>query len=56
MMFNVSYLAEDGKNTLIRALWWPVRDGVRERAEVSADDGHTGQPSFDLIFHAPHAK
>jgi hypothetical protein len=54
MMFNGSYLADDGKNTLIRALWWAVRDGVRERAEVSADDGHTWQPSFDLVFHAHH--
>ena len=55
MMFNGSYL-EDGKNTLIRALWWPVRDGVRERAEISADGGQTWQPSFDLIFHTHHGK
>jgi hypothetical protein len=56
MMFNGSYTGEDGKNTLIRALWWPVRDGVRERAEISADAGHTWQPSFDLIFHAHRAR
>ena len=56
MMFNGSYLADDGRSTLIRALWWPVRDGVRERADVSADSGRTWQPSFDLIFHPHHGK
>ena len=56
MMFNGSYLGDDGKNTLIRALWWPVRDGVRERAEISADGGKSWQPSFDLIFHPHHGK
>jgi hypothetical protein len=40
---------------LAAGLWWPVRDGVRERADVSADSGRTWQPSFDLIFH-PHQR
>ena len=38
MMFNGSYVGDDGKSTLIRALWWPMRDGVRERAEISDDE------------------
>jgi hypothetical protein len=33
-----------------------VRDGVRERADVSPDGGHAWQPSFDLIFHPHHGK
>jgi hypothetical protein len=56
MTFNGGFLDDDRKNTLIRALWWPVRDGVRERAELSADGGKSWQPSFDLIFHTHHGK
>jgi hypothetical protein len=34
----------------VRATWKPVKEGVRETAEVSADHGKTWKPWFDLIF------
>lgn len=48
-----SYLDAAGRRVQIRAAWWPASATVRERAEVSSDDGHTWQPHFDLIFR-PH--
>jgi len=48
-----SYLDEQGQRTRIRAAWWPVAGGVREQAEISADDGRTWKSEFDLMFR-PH--
>jgi hypothetical protein len=48
-----SYLAADGRRTQIRGFWWPVSEGVRERAETSTNGGRSWQPAFDLIFK-PH--
>lgn len=40
----------DGKDRLVRGVWKPVRDGVRETAVTSLDNGKTWQPWFDMIF------
>ena len=40
---------------LIRGIWRPATDGVRETAEVSSDYGKSWQPLFDIIFR-PHRK
>ena len=47
------YLDNAGRPMVIRGSWWPVPAGVREFAEVSADDGRSWKPDFDLIFR-PH--
>ncbi len=41
--------------TLVRAVWWPEGDSVREKAERSTDDGKTWTLLFDIIFrrHRP---
>lgn len=44
------YLDATGRPMMIRGSWWQVPAGVREFAEVSADDGRSWQPDFDLIF------
>jgi hypothetical protein len=48
------YLDERGRELLIRGSWWPVPEGVREFAEVSADEGRSWKPDFDLIFRPHH--
>jgi hypothetical protein len=35
---------------LVHATWKPVKEGVRETAEISTDHGKTWKPWFDLIF------
>jgi hypothetical protein len=43
----------DGTSSLIRGVWWPEGDAVRERADRSTDGGKTWTPVFDLVFR-PH--
>lgn len=41
-----------GKSQRVRGTWRPVKDGVRETAVTSTDDGKTWKPWFDLLFRA----
>jgi ketosteroid isomerase-like protein len=45
----------DGKERLVRGVWKPEADGVRETAVRSTDGGKTWNPWFDLMFR-PAAK
>jgi hypothetical protein len=47
--------AADGKPLLLRGMWTPTHDGVRETAEVSGDGGKSWKPHFDIMFR-PHAR
>lgn len=40
----------DGKQELIRGVWKPQLDGVRETAYVSKDGGKTWSVDFDILF------
>lgn len=40
----------DGKDRLVRGIWIPEKNGVRETAMRSTDGGKTWQPWFDLNF------
>lgn len=39
-----------GKKRIVRGTWQPIKDGVREIAVVSLDDGRSWTTWFDLIF------
>jgi Protein of unknown function (DUF1579) len=54
MVLAGSELTSGGK-THLRAVWRVADGGVRETAEVSADQGRTWKPLFDIVFrrHAP---
>lgn len=39
-------------DSIVRGVWKPVDDGVRETAVRSADGGKTWKPWFDLMFRA----
>jgi hypothetical protein len=43
-------------NVLVRGIWTPTTDGVRETAVLSSDGGRTWKPWFDLHFrrHSTH--
>ena len=41
---------------LVHATWKPVKEGVRETAEVSTDHGKTWKPWFDLMFRPRSAQ
>ncbi len=41
---------DSGKKRIVRGIWKPEGDNVRETAATSIDDGKTWQPWFDLIF------
>jgi len=41
------------KKALVRGVWAPVEEGVRETAVTSTNNGKTWKPWFDLIFR-PH--
>ncbi|MGA9852676.1 MAG: hypothetical protein WBR15_07070 [Gammaproteobacteria bacterium] len=43
----------DGKPELIRGVWMPQLDGVRETAYMSRDGGKTWKLDFDILFK-PH--
>ena len=45
-----AYVDDAGKRLRIRGAWWSAPEGVRERAETSADGGRTWKPEFDLVF------
>ena len=55
VVLNGDYSAAAGKPAIIRGVWRPVEDGVRETAETSEDGGKSWKPLFDLVFrkHAP---
>ncbi len=40
----------DGKQRLVRGVWKPVREGVRETAMTSYDGGKTWRLWFDIWF------
>jgi hypothetical protein len=52
MLQGIDRSQKEGER-LIRGIWKPVTDGVRETAEVSSDHSKTWQPLFDIIFR-PH--
>jgi ketosteroid isomerase-like protein len=43
-------LSQDGRKEIVRAVWRPQADGVREIAHTSADGGATWRPLFDIVF------
>lgn len=43
-------LAEDGRPEIVRGVWKPEGDGVRETAHTSTDGGATWKPLFDIRF------
>lgn len=45
-----SEMGADGKPELIRGIWKPQLDGVRETAYVSKDSGKTWALDFDILF------
>jgi hypothetical protein len=45
--------AADGTSWLVRGVWIPGSDGVREIADRSYDHGKTWKPWFDITFR-PH--
>lgn len=44
----------EGKDRLVRGMWKPEGDSVRETAVRSMDGGKTWQPWFDLVFRKHH--
>ncbi|HEX5354087.1 MAG TPA: hypothetical protein VFW60_08410 [Rhodanobacteraceae bacterium] len=42
-----------GKPVTLRAWWWPVAGGVRERSMMSGDGGKSWKMQFDIVFR-PH--
>ena len=55
VLLSGGYPGAAGKPALIRGVWRPVEDGVRETAETSEDGGKSWKLLFDLLFrkHAP---
>ncbi|HJU25368.1 MAG TPA: hypothetical protein VJ722_01710 [Rhodanobacteraceae bacterium] len=53
MAFSGEQRTEDGKPSLLRAVWYRQGENVRETATRSLDGGKTWQPVFDMIFK-PH--
>jgi hypothetical protein len=54
MLQGIDRSQKEGER-MIRGIWKPVTNGVRETAEVSSDQGKTWRPLFDIIFR-PHRK
>jgi hypothetical protein len=52
ILLSGTSLGDDGKPMMLRAVWVPEKDRVRETAETSSDDGKTWKPLFDLMFRA----
>jgi ketosteroid isomerase-like protein len=46
-------ISSDGHKEVIRGIWSPQGNGVRETAQTSSDGGATWQPLFDILFR-PH--
>ncbi len=45
----------NGRQVLVRGIWKPVKQGVRETAITSNDGGATWRPWFDILFR-PHSR
>lgn len=45
----------NGRNVLVRGIWKPVKEGVRETVMTSNDGGATWRPWFDILFRQ-HAR
>jgi ketosteroid isomerase-like protein len=41
---------DHAKGTIVRGVWKPENEGVRETADTSSDGGKTWKPWFDLVF------
>ena len=54
MILAGSDLTSTGQKRLVRGIWKPVSDGVRETAVTSLDSGKSWQTCFDLIFRPHH--
>jgi len=50
LVLSGEQLTDDHKRTIVRAAWWPDKEGVRELGETSEDGGKTWKTEFDLIF------
>src|SRR5262249_27507058 len=48
-----SRLGANGRREIVRGVWRPQGEGVREIAHTSSDGGATWQPWFDILFR-PH--
>jgi hypothetical protein len=55
MVLNGADRTPDGTTRQVRGSWKAEKEGVREIAVRSTDDGHSWQPWFDLAFR-PHAR
>lgn len=53
MVLTATERAADGTTSLLRGVWHPERDAVREMAVRSRDGGRTWEPVFDMKFR-PH--
>jgi hypothetical protein len=53
MILTATETAPDGTSWLVRGVWIPGPDGVREIADRSYDHGKTWKPWFDITFR-PH--
>ena len=53
MIFRGKDRTADGKERSVRGTWRPTKEGVRETATRSMDDGKTWEPWFDILFR-PH--
>jgi hypothetical protein len=47
-------IGKDGKPILIRGIWRPLLNGVRETAYESRDGGKTWSVDFDILFKSHH--
>ncbi len=54
MVLSATETSAEGKAKLIRGVWKPLAEGVRETAVTSMDGGKTWIPWFDLLFR-PHS-
>jgi hypothetical protein len=53
MVLTGTETAADGTSSLLRGVWYPEGNGVRETATRSRDGGKTWTPVFDIVFR-PH--
>jgi len=50
MVLTATEHSANGPSTLLRGIWLPDADSVRETADRSADGGKTWKPVFDIVF------
>ena len=53
MVLTATEHLPDGATSLLRGIWWPEGNAVREKADRSRDGGATWTPVFDIVFR-PH--